>query len=601
MADNFLRQSQLIGSFGPGSFVDLPERSVIICGLSEWDRQGGFEIHEPRLLSKLSKALGVTDLKLFTPPPFDDVPGAPRVGVSARVFPTWFVGQDRMPNSGSFGKRRLVGISATEKNGLYYRDPDDGKRKQITPTRFVCACRRGHTDDVDWRSFVHRSKTNCQRTLWIEEQGTSGEVADTWVGCDCGQQRQLYDALDLNTFALGRCNGKRPWLGQFAREDCSEPNRLLVRSASNAYFAEIMSVISLPDQHTGVTTRFDEIWDLVKDVGSVDELRLLRKIQAPVRAALEGLSDEEAMSIIWRRNTGADDERPVKEAEFDTLASGNQIMGQDVFDSRFYAQTLERAKWDNGDALLTSVQNLVLIHRLREVIAQVGFTRFEPPAPDVDGDLDMDVQRQLLDVDVRWLPAIEHRGEGIFIHFASAAVNSWLKRPAVADRVGRLRLGFDLWKADRRSERNFPGGPYIMLHSLSHLLLSTIALYSGYPASSLRERVYAFRDRYGILIHTGTSDSEGTLGGLVESGRSIGAHLREALILGRLCSNDPVCADHAAEDRYERRFLQGAACHGCLLIAETSCEQRNDLLDRALVVPTVATPGAAFFEGANDL
>ena len=276
-------------------------------------------------------------------------------------------------------------------------------------------------------------------------------------------------------------------------------------------------------------------------------------------------------------------------------------MGQDTFDSRFFAQTLERAKWDNGAALLTSVENLVLIHRLREVIAQVGFTRFEPPAPDVDGDLDMDVQRQQLDIDIRWLPAIEHRGEGIFIHFASAAINSWLKRPAVADRVDRLRLGFDLWKADRRSERNFPGGPYIMLHSLSHLLLSTIALYCGYPASSLRERVYAFRDRYGILIHTGTSDSEGTLGGLVESGRSIGAHLREALILGRLCSNDPVCADHAAEDRDERRFLQGAACHGCLLIAETSCEQRNDLLDRALVVPTVATPDAAFFEGVNDL
>jgi hypothetical protein len=52
-------------------------------------------------------------------------------------------------------------------------------RKHLTPIRFVCACRRGHTDDVDWRSFVHRGKTECQRTLWIEERGTSGEVADT--------------------------------------------------------------------------------------------------------------------------------------------------------------------------------------------------------------------------------------------------------------------------------------------------------------------------------------------------------------------------------------------------------------------------------------
>jgi hypothetical protein len=47
---------------------------------------------------------------------------------------------------------------------------------------------------------------------------------------------------------------------------------------------------------------------------------------------------------------------------------------------------------------------------------------------------------------------------------------------------------------------------------------------------------------YGILFHTGTSGSEGTLGGLVESGRRIGEHLLAALEEAQLCSNDPVCA-----------------------------------------------------------
>jgi hypothetical protein len=69
--------------------------------------------------------------------------------------------------------------------------------------------------------------------------------------------------------------------------------------------------------------------------------------------------------------------------------------------------------------------------------------------------------------------------------------------------------------------------------------------------------------------------------------------------MGRLCSNDPVCADHEPDDPHENRFLHGAACHGCLLIAETSCEQRNDLLDRALVVTTVATSNVAFFSNAK--
>lgn len=138
-----------------------------------------------------------------------------------------------------------------------------------------------------------------------------------------------------------------------------------------------------------------------------------------------------------------------------------------------------------------------------------------------------------------------------------------------------------------------------MLHSLSHMLMTSIALDCGYPASSLRGRVYAGDDGFGILIYTGSSDSEGTLGGLVEAGRRFVRHLRGTLASNRLCSNDPVCAEHTPDSSYERQLLQGAACHGCLLIAETSCEQRNDFLDRSLVVPTVGTADAAFFDTAG--
>ncbi|MDE0555329.1 MAG: hypothetical protein OXI24_13995, partial [Candidatus Poribacteria bacterium] len=112
-------------------------------------------------------------------------------------------------------------------------------------------------------------------------------------------------------------------------------------------------------------------------------------------------------------------------------------------------------------------------------------------------------------------------------------------------------------------------------------------------------RVYAGDGGYGILIYTGSSDSEGTLGGLVETGRRFAEHLRRALRDNLLCSNDPVCAEHTPDTSYEGRPLQGAACHGCLLISETSCEQRNDFLDRAVVVPTVSTPDAAFFDPAG--
>lgn len=79
-----------------------------------------------------------------------------------------------------------------------------------------------------------------------------------------------------------------------------------------------------------------------------------------------------------------------------------------------------------------------MVHRLREVVAQVGFTRFEAAAPDVNGDLDLDVQRAPLARDADWLPAIENRGEGVFLQFKPEAIESWLARPIVIDRRDAL-------------------------------------------------------------------------------------------------------------------------------------------------------------------
>jgi hypothetical protein len=135
-----------------------------------------------------------------------------------------------------------------------------------------------------------------------------------------------------------------------------------------------------------------------------------------------------------------------------------------------------------------------------------------------------------------------------------------------------------------------------MLHSLSHLLITAVSLECGYAASAIRERIYTGESGYGILLYTGTSGSEGTLGGLVQVGKRIEYHLMNALEIGKLCSNDPVCAQHQPNNKQEDRFLHGAACHGCLLIAEPSCERRNEFLDRALVTDTVEGLGAEFFD-----
>ena len=182
------------------------------------------------------------------------------------------------------------------------------------------------------------------------------------------------------------------------------------------------------------------------------------------------------------------------------------------------------------------------------------------------------------------------------------AVAAWLERPAVAERVTKLAKGYDRWRRTRNMQRPFPGGAYVLLHTLAHLLVQGLAMRCGYPVSSIRERIYAEDSpsglRYGILLYTGTPDAEGTLGGLVQQGRHIENHLADALRTAALCSNDPICAQYVPDENattLESRPLHGAACHGCSLIAETSCEMRNDFLDRALVVPVLGLEDAAFF------
>ena len=603
---DFLRQSQVLTTFGPGAMVDLPDRAVLIEGLQSWhfgDRRE--EVQEPRLQAKLRQKLDLPEVRLVKPPAFDERPMAKRATVGARIFPTWFLLQEARatgPN-GQWRRRRLVRWDEMT-NGRFRDDEDRARRpKKVVPVRFVCGCPRGHLDDLDWRVFAHRNAgPSCGRRMWLEERGTSGDISETMVGCECGiPPRPLYDALGIETRALGTCQGKRPWLGPGTDEDCNLPYRLLVRSASNAYFPQLFSVISLPTEDQGSIARLDAVWHILDAADDIAKLAVFRTIPDVARA-LDGLSDAEAWELILRRKQsgGASAvDLPVKQVEFRMLDVAAGTRGEDRAGSDFFAEALPRAVWDTGDNHLQAVARVVLVHRLREVVAQVGFTRFEAVGADEKGELDLEgIAPAALSPEPLWFPAIENRGEGVFVALRAEAIAQWLAKDAVKARGTQLLRGVKAWEREHpRSERHWPGLPYLMLHSLSHLLLTQIALECGYPAASLRERVYALPDEqmFGILIHTGTSDAEGTLGGLVEAGRRIGEHLVEAVEAARLCSNDPVCAEHDPGAEHDPLRLHGAACHGCLLIAETSCEQRNDWLDRALVVPTVATSNAALF------
>lgn len=591
-----IRLSQLVNTFGPGSMVDLPNHSVLVAGLEFWTT-GGETISDARLSQKLAKVLDVPMVELRTPPVVDTDPTAPPRNITGFQFPEWFITQDLEPGSKPGIRTRLLLHRKALTRGRY-RDRDN-RWRSVVPIRFVRACRAGHIGDIDWYIFVHHGPSNCaaqQRQLYMDERGTSGDLSENWIRCECGKaERSMLDAVLRGSRPFGLCDGARPWLGPLTREKCNDENRLLIRSASNAYFPQIMSVISLPGRDETVRQAVDGIWSFLETVETIDELRYERK-KAKVREALEGLSDEEVFADLEARKSGASgQEKSVKVAELETLVAAKDELGEDRPEGVFFARALPRTNW--AQPWMNAVERVVLVHRLREVVAQVGFTRFEAAAPDTEGELDIGVRRASLAREITWLPAYENKGEGIFLQFKKEAIKEWLGRPRVQERWQSLALGFKAWmKEHPGSNRKFPELPYLMLHSLSHLLITSLSLGCGYPSSSIRERVYAIPQvGFGILLYTGTSDAEGTLGGLVQVGRRIHETMRNALDMGLLCSNDPVCAQHDPANEQEHRFLHGASCHGCLLIAETSCEQQNDFLDRALVVPTVESRGCEFF------
>jgi hypothetical protein len=620
MTKNTQRLSQLISTFGPGAMIDLPTRSVVVGGLEQWDMAGNNAftiIAEPRLTTRLEQLLrqqnrleAPRSLTLRTPPTStDDASGIPR-GITAPVFPTWFVCEqvETFASGGAaIRRRRLVRWKDLETTGRRRFAFDDGRKSDIIPIRFVAACQKGHLQDIEWRWVVHGGVA-CQESLWVEEKGTSADPADTSIVCGCGRRLSLQDTFQ--TGRLGICRGERPWLLDRDPDGCTLNLKLLTRTATNTYFPQVYTVISLPTEEDELTRLVDDLAGDLSTVQSTSDVAQAKRFNPKISASLGPYPDADIFERLKRirDSATADASRSPKLSEFDAFASGLAEIGKNDPTAKLYAQTLSRDTWADANAGidLAAITSVVAVHRLREVSCLYGFTRFEAAPTSADGDIE-DVQLAVHGASIShsadWLPAIEQFGEGIFIHFDHAAIRRWLQELIVESRHQKLLTGYGHWKTRFSGNApHYPGTPYVLLHSISHALMAEIALDCGYPSSALKERVYALSgapegevDRCGILIYTASVGTQGTLGGLVASTKRLAHILASALNRLRICSNDPICADHEPDDRSGDRATHGAACHGCLLIAETSCEMRNLFLDRSLLVPTMSGERAAYF------
>lgn len=601
-AEGSVRQSQLVTTFGPGAMMDLLDQAVVVGGLDFWHYETGrsASVEEPRLRDMLVERFRGSGLELshqaFRRPPVEnDDCVTPEVGVPVLEFPRWFVCQN--PACRAL-VRQKEGLEIKAGRSWHRCDDPDNSPSPAVPVRFVAACKRGHLQDFPWIYFVHEYQgvKRCDSPRLQLLEGPSGDLSEIFVVCkNCRANTRLSSAY--SGMKLG-CDGFRPWLGdKEAREECDAPLRLLVRTASNSYFAQVVSALSVPEPGKEIEQAVQEHWEVLK-VATADTLPAFLTIPA-VKKSVGRYQPAEILAAVATLHKGTGAARmPLRTAEFKQFTQAKPEAPGDIPSSEddFFVRE------HRPERLPLGIARVVLAFKLREVRAQVGFTRLEPVSADLQGEFDLGVESARLGLITNWLPATEVQGEGVFIQLDEAAVSAWESRHEVVERSKQLLAGYHRWLEANKCTFPFPGERFYLLHSLAHLLITAISLECGYSASAIRERIYCNASRTdptpmaAILLSTGTSGAEGTLGGLVQQGRRIEEHLGRAFDLGRLCSSDPVCASHSPADDPAERFLEGAACHGCLFVAESSCERYNRYLDRALVVPCLGhPPGLAFF------
>jgi hypothetical protein len=601
-----LRPSQLIYTFGVGALLDLPNTSALILGLDDWDTRFCTEIPEDRLLGAIQRRLGPQMKKLNLPPlRFDDDnrdPTAPAIGVPVAPFPRWL----RCP---------LCDTLATIDSG-YFKLVQDRWRPDRTryvhescprfnsptalPVRFLMACREGHLADFPWVEYVHKQKVPCKPArLTLREFGAAGDASDIIVKClECGEDRRMSDAFDRDIFHI-QCPAHHPHLRKTESAKCEEEARTILLGASNSWFPLVMSALSLPPQSQDkLGSLVEEHWSALKDIPS---LEVAKFVTAPSRMpALVEFAPEQIWAAIESRKQGTNgqntDEPDLKIAEWQVL-----IQNPPPSPTKDFRVTHVPAPV----GFVQLFEQTVLLERLREVRALLAFTRIESKGDFADADyVDDGRQTPLSRQSPTWLPASEVRGEGIFLRVKEDVLQSWEQRPAVKQLEQEFFAAHKQWRRMRKQnppEASFPSIRFVLLHSLSHALMRQIALECGYTAASVRERLYCRTTGQengpmaGILIYTAASDSEGTLGGLVQLGQpvTLGRQLQHAFESMRICGSDPLCAEHSPVP--DGRCVHGACCHACLFAPETSCERGNRFLDRTTLVGTFAAKAAEFF------
>ncbi|MEU3862543.1 DUF1998 domain-containing protein [Streptomyces sp. NPDC028722] len=635
------RPSSLLYTYGPGAIMDLPQFTIMPSGLDDWDRiwrrrDGIPQIRAPRLRQAVAMLLRSRDIQL-RPYPWQakkmslSTEGND-LGVPARVFPQWLrcTGCDMLGALAQFDYRNThpyrTDLACFEHARCTGRAGDRTRRptrRTAVPARYLLACVDGHLDEFPYDRWVHQGQ-RCDKAefpaLKMVDR-TAGKGASAVIRCEsCGARRPMNEAQgEAGRSKLPRCRGRHPHLDAFEPGGCGNATRLMLVGASNLWFPATHSIIVMPESSE---ERKSDLADQIRTaLGEKlakyrDNLSILRDLLDD-KVDITDLSNAELAEAV-----AAADAPPASEAEQEErirtwdpvgllvpewLYLQKDVLGPGVEDP---ASGLTLSKRERDPDLPPQVTRVLAVERLRKVNALIGFTRID--AMDRVGDLPRRLAPLTRTARPTWTVATEDRGEGIFLQLDDQAVAAWEEQVSTTN----------IWQAHRDAHRrNFyrrfsetadqvdpdtrlKPPRYWLVHTLAHALIRELAMTCGYSAASLSERLYAWPESEGraaaagLLICTTASDSDGTLGGLVQLSEPtrLQGVVSRALYRAARCSSDPICATRTPQDPED--FLHGAACHCCVMASETSCERANRFLDRRFLVDL---PGSdlGFFDHAG--
>ena len=633
MTRGSIRRAQLIAPFGTGAISVAPDGTALVtAGLDYWYQKDGgtniddvdieeFEIEEWRLQG----ALRVRHLRI--PPDYR----RNRFGqhestnmyltVPCLRFPRWNFCRkcralEELPLS--FRGRQLC----SECQRISARTP------LLAQVPFIAICDYGHLQDFPWREWVHRSVApTCSSTVRLRS-GSGASLADQWVSCDCGKERNLghiteaapvgstdypktYLSSQLDQAAEYVCRGSSPWNGSDSGTTCGRPVRGSLRAASNVYYALVKSSIYLPQASGNVPAKLLEILEhapmstAIKTLRSVDTAltpELLRRL--PYSSLLSPFSDVQIAEGLAAVEPAV---RPLGDAVEDSDELGDETaFRRPEFEMLRQEQdspelcVSQRPMREYGDAVLNFFGRIMLVEKLRETRALWGFTRIYPDATTGLHDRKSMLWETPPSWDQSWLPAYAVHGEGVLLELDEDRLRSWESQPSVLFRIAKMQSRFEAARGVRHLRERPITARFVLLHTFAHILMNQLTFDCGYSSASLRERLYVSsgpQSMAAVLIYTAAGDSDGTMGGLVRMGKPgyLEDVIADALVSADWCSSDTVCME-LGESGQGPDSCNLAACHSCALVPETACEEFNRFLDRAAVVGTLSDPQHGYFK-----